>query len=101
MSKTLLKQIRLDPELLCDRDAMASFMKRELDLPVWFGGNLDALSDVLSEVTEETVFEVDIRSVEVFSAEGYPGRVLKVISDAAKENPHLHLYLTDPDWLTG
>ena len=99
MDNTGLKQIRLDPEQLADKEAMTAFMERELDLPEWFGGNLDALSDVLSEVSDETVFVVEVGSVGAFTADGYPKKVIRVISAAAKENPHLHLYLTDSDWL--
>ena len=95
---TGLKQIRLDPEKLMDRESMAHFMEENLELPEWFGGNLDALADVLSEVTRETVFEVEIGTASQFDMEEYPGKVLLVVARAARENPHLHLYLTDSSW---
>ena len=76
-------------------------MKQTMELPEWFGGNLDALSDVLSEVTDETVFEVELGARGEFAKDGYPRKVLKVVVRAVKENPHLHLYLTDPDWRPG
>ena len=99
MSNSFLKQVRLDPGKLCDKETMAAYMKQEMELPEWFGGNLDALADVLSEITQETVFEVEVSTMGDFTSGEYPGRVLKVISGAAKENPHLHLYLTDSDWM--
>ena len=95
MNKTGLKQVRLDPMMIGDRDSMAQYMKRELDLPGWFGGNLDALMDCLTEVQEETVFEIEAEALVLFLPESYPRKVLKVVSRAAKENPHLHLYLSE------
>ena len=99
MKNTYLTQIRLNPWMLGSRESMTRCMKQELDLPDWFGGNLDALSDVLSEVSEETVFEVETRYMQAFSEEGYARRALRVILRAVEENPHLHLYLTDSDWI--
>ena len=92
MSKTILRLVRLDPEVLFDKESIALYLKKELDLPAWFGGNLDALADVLSEISEETAFVVEITSLPAFYAEGRPKKALKVISRAAQENPHLHLY---------
>ena len=93
MSEMILKQVRLDPEVLSDKESMALYMKRELDLPEWFGGNLDALADVLSEISVETAFVAEAGSLPAFYAEGRPKMVLKVISRAVQENPHLHLYI--------
>ena len=93
MSEMILKQVRLDPEVLSDRESMALYMKRERELTEWFGGNLDALADVLSEISVETAFVVEAGSLPAFYAEGRPKMVLKVISRAVQENPHLHLYI--------
>ncbi len=90
-----LQQICLHPHKIKDKEAMAASMKEALDLPDYFGGNLDALADVLSEIARETVFEVEISDIDLFSREEYAKKVLKVISRACEENPHLHLYLTD------
>ena len=59
MSKDCLKQIRLDSQTLSGRDALAGIMRKELDLPQSFTGNLDAFSDYLGEVVDDTVFEVE------------------------------------------
>ncbi len=94
MDKTARKQIYLSPLRLTDKQTMSSFMKEHLELPDYYGGNLDALSDVLSEITQDVVFEADISEAHHFKEE-YPGKVLRVISRACEDNPHLHLYLTD------
>lgn len=95
MSKTELRQIRLDSDTLSDRERMAFVMKRELDLPESFNGNLDALADLLSEVTEETVFEVETGTLDRSGTDERLNRTLQMLSRVTRENPHLHLYLTD------
>ncbi len=93
--KTFMKQVRLVPKQLTDKKSMADTMRSSIELPEWFGGNLDALADVLSEISEEVVFEVEIGDLDHFAQDGYPKKVLEVICAAAQENPHLHVYLTD------
>ena len=93
MSETILRQVRLVPDMLADKETMAWYLKKELDLPEWFGGNLDALADVLSEISEETAFVAEAAALPAFYEEGRPKMVLKVISRAVQENPHLHLYI--------
>ena len=56
MKKAFLNQVRLDPELVRDRDAMSEYMRRNLDLPCWFGGNLDALADVVPHLLAHLLF---------------------------------------------
>ncbi len=73
---------------------MASFMRGALDLPDYFGGNLDALADLLSEIREETVFEVEESELDRMPEDGYAAKTMKVLCIASDENPHLHLYLT-------
>ncbi len=97
MNKNDLKIIRLMPEELTDKESMTAFMRLHLELPEWFGGNLDALSDVLGEVSQETVFEVDISRIGSFAKDGYQMKVLKVICRVCEDNPHVHVYLTDRD----
>lgn len=94
MPENDLKQIRLNPDNLQSKEDMADTMSKLMKLPEYFGGNLDALADVLSEVSSETVFEVDISDIDRFAG-GYPKKVLSVIAHSCEENPHLHLYLTD------
>lgn len=98
MEMTGLRQIRLDPERLKDKESLAQYMKDALELPDSFSGNLDALSDYLSEVTQETVFEVESGAFYLFGQEPWKNRLLQMVSRSAQDNPHLHLYLTDNDW---
>ena len=94
MTNQLMKRIILTAEKIADRETMASYMKDALELPDYFGCNLDALSDLLSEVNAEMVFEVEESELERMPEGGYASRCMQVIGRAAEENPHVHLYLT-------
>ena len=95
MSEYLIRRIILTADAVRDKESMASFMKEQLDLPDYFGGNLDALSDLLSEVSQETVFEVEETEALRMPEDGYAARTLRVLERAADENPRIHLYLTN------
>ena len=95
MTEKLIRTVALDAEKIRDRESMAAYMKEQLELPDYFGGNLDALADLLSEMTRETVFEVPAEMFGRIPEDGYAAKTLRVLNAAASENPHLHLYLTD------
>ena len=63
----------------------------ELAFPEWYGRNLDALFDLLTETREET--GVIVVNAERMSTRlgGRYDRLMRVLRDAQRENPHLHL----------
>ena len=68
-------------------------LARQLEFPAWYGGNLDALHDCLTDLHEET--DLSIVHAEALLASLGPayGRLCRVLSDAAEENPYLKLHL--------
>ena len=69
-------------------DAHAS-LAQQLSFPEWYGSNLDALHDCLTDLREETVIAMlhgDVLSESL--GIGY-SRLCRVLSDAAEENPYL------------
>ena len=64
------------------------YLALELDLPDYYGRNLDALYDMLTEITEDTC-------VGIFKTEGNPlmarylHKVKRVFRDAENADPHL------------
>ena len=65
-----METIRLDGARLCRREEAMELLGQALELPAWWGRNLDALHDCLTQPG--------------------PGARL-VLEDAAAENPHLEL----------
>ena len=68
-------------------------LAQQLDFPDWYGGNLDALHDCLTDLHEET--EVSIVHADALLETLGPAyvRLTRVLSDAAEENPYLKLHL--------
>lgn len=75
--------------VLCDfarletGDAVYSHLARELSFPAWFGRNLDALYDCLTDISSPT------RLILTGAEAPCAGRFLPVIRDAAKRNKYL------------
>lgn len=57
--------------------------------PAYYGRNLDALHDCLGDIGEDTAVIV----TDMGSADENGRRILTVLWDSARENPHLSLYL--------
>lgn len=83
--------VYLDAERLKDKASMAEYMKEALNLPEWFGGNLDALYDCLTEIDYEVTFILIEEEVKLFTRLPYAYRTLIVISNAIEENPFLKI----------
>ena len=79
--------IRLDADRIKDKESMAAYMDEIFCFPEYFGRNLDALADLLSEVEMETVIEIDHLNLAKICLYDYSYRTLKVLVNAAEENP--------------
>ena len=65
----------------------------QLAFPDWYGGNLDALHDCLTDLQEET--QITLLQPELLAetlGSGYV-RLCRVLSDSAEENPYLTIQL--------
>lgn len=81
--------IRLDGSRLCGREEAMELLGRALALPEWWGRNLDALYDCLTDLGRPVRLEVSRREAMVETAFGR--RLLRVLEDAAAELPWLEL----------
>ena len=81
--------IELDGARLCSRGEAMMRLGEALELPEWWGRNLDALHDCLTELGRPVRLELADRSAMTASAFGR--RLLRVLEDAARENPYLEL----------
>ena len=78
--------IVLDAANMTEKNAAHDYLKKALALPDYYGSNLDALYDCLTElgVTE-------IQFVNLDAAGGYFAKVLSVFQEAQEENPRLQI----------
>ena len=84
-----MKTITIDCSGITDPKALHRMLARGLDFPQWYGHNLDALYDCLTDIREP----VFVRLLDWHTAESrlgsYGQTVRRVWEDAAEENPHI------------
>lgn len=82
-------RIELDGRQMTDRRAAHDYLQTQLHLPAYYGRNLDALYDLLTEQTAPLTIVLRFRA----EMESYLGRygenLLKTLQDAAAKNPAL------------
>ena len=75
------------------REKAHAHIARRLSFPSYYGKNLDALHDLLTERAEYT--EIVIKGSERLreSMNGYGAKIIKVMEDSAEENPRIKITL--------
>ena len=81
-------RIELECEHLLQRGSAHAYLAEKLAFPDYYGKNLDALFDCLSELHDRTLV---LKNVSLLQSGGYGTRILKVLREAAQENPGLEL----------
>lgn len=84
-----METIRLDGARLRDREEAMELLGQALVLPEWWGRNLDALYDCLTDLGRPMRLEVFHR--EQMAETPFGRRLLRVLEDAAAEVPGLEL----------
>ena len=85
-----MKVVILDGTTCPTKETLHQHLARELNFPDWYGGNLDALFDCLTSVSEEVT--LTLNEAALTEALGpYGQRVGKVLARAAEKNPKIHL----------
>ena len=79
----------LDGKAMIDRMSAHSHLAQRLELPSYYGRNLDALYDVLSEISEETELVLTDPAAVVDQMGKYGEALLATMQEAAEENPKL------------
>lgn len=64
-------------------DAIHTQLAEVLSFPAWYGRNLDALHDCLSEISADI-------TIHLLESDLHP-RLRRVLQDCAEENPHIRL----------
>ena len=79
----------LDGRAMVDRVSAHSHLAERLELPTWYGRNLDALYDVLTEIGEETEIILTEPAAVAEQMGKYGEALLVTMQEAAEENPVL------------
>ena len=85
-----MKTIRLDVTNIGTVKALHGYLAYMLDLPDYYGRNLDALHDVLGEISDQTRIVLVGQPANAEMA-AYLPRLARVLADAAQENGKLRV----------
>lgn len=87
-----MKKVLIDTALWQDKKQLHQSMKDALSFPDYYGHNLDALHDMLTEMDETELTLLNTHSLYTrFGSWAYI--FLRVIMESASENKRLHLIL--------
>ena len=84
-------EIVLDGRKLSERRSAHAWLQKEFAFPEYYGANLDALNDCLSEVSQDTEIVLTKENLDEICRSSYAYQILLVMSKAAEENPHLQI----------
>ncbi len=76
---------------LLDREAIHDAFAERFSFPDYYGRNLDALHDCLTDMDEDTRIVLDFGGMSARRLPSYPTKLLRVLLDSASENEHLEL----------
>lgn len=85
--------IMLDGKAMVDRPTAHSHLAQRLDLPTYYGRNLDALYDVLTEIGTDTELILEDPAAVVENLGKYGEALLSTMQEAAEANPNLTITL--------
>ena len=86
-----MKLVTLSPAELPDLPALHALLARQLDFPAWYGANLDALYDLLTERTEPIdLVLTDPRALRFQLGKDYD-RFLRVLRDAQEAGADINI----------
>lgn len=86
-----MKRLVLDGEKLTNRQVLHDTLAEGLQFPDWYGRNLDALFDCLTEIQEETEIMLCHGAALNANLGNYAGVLVKVLMQAAEENSCIHV----------
>ena len=86
-----MNRIVIDAEGVETREMLHSLLAERLNFPEWYGKNLDALYDCLTDINEETEIEFTNTEFMKNSLGGYYNRFLTAVRVAADENKNLKI----------
>lgn len=87
-----MREITLDITPFSEKISLHRYIKEVMDFPFYYGGNLDALYDELSSITEHIKLTVIYRKHPEGKMEAYLPRLLRVLHDVGAENYNLEIY---------
>lgn len=84
-----MKTCILDGEKIKDREMLHDILAADLSLPAWYGRNLDALYDCLTDRQEETKILIKNRELLEHTLGKYASSLAQALCRASGDNPRV------------
>ena len=84
-----MERIVIDCGTMAAKEDFHAALAQALGFPGWYGGNLDALHDLLTAIPGETALQLHGWADLTAALGPYGTRLEKVLAVSALENPHL------------
>lgn len=86
-----MRQAILDGRLIRTRSQVHTTLAQQLELPAWYGGNLDALHDCLTAAREETTLVLAHPELLEQNLGSWLNALRRMLREACSDNPRLHI----------
>lgn len=84
-----MERIILDCDAITTKEAVHAALSQALGFPAWYGGNLDALHDLLTDIATDTILQLHSWADMEAALGPYGKRLKKVLAISAQENPYI------------
>lgn len=88
-----MRNCTIDGAAMTSREAAHAELKRALELPDYYGANLDALWDLTSTMSAEVTLIHPAPLIDALRV--YGCKLIQTLCEAAIENPGFHFHVTD------
>lgn len=82
-----MKKITLDFENISNKEEMHQYLAEKFEFPDYYGGNLDALFECLTDIAEPTAVNI------INAINDYDEQIINVITSAEEENDNLAVFV--------
>ncbi len=84
---TDMKKITLDFENISNKEEMHKYLAEKFEFPDYYGKNLDALFECLTDIAEPTAVNI------INAINDYDEQIINVITSAEEENDNLAVFV--------
>lgn len=91
-----MKKITLDGNMMTSRQEAHAYIKKKMKFPDYYGNNLDALADCLSEIGKKTKIELVNTDKMIDNLGVYHKGFIRVFTDSAESNENI-VFITDKE----
>lgn len=86
-----MRQFILDASYMTDKQSAHEYIAKQFSFPEYYGHNLDALHDMLTDIFEPTIIKIEKTELLETQLGDYGNTLLDVFKDSIAENNFLKL----------